>query len=200
MFLYFGPNLYFPQEHFPVKARAGVRRAHGAQLQHGPQGSWFIPTLCQTEGTHLKSSRSMAPWEYCCFFLLLLSGVWALLLIEAMSKTATSASANFLSGSQIQLWAQQGAFKCSFPFPNKKESLRKWGWCVLGCQQAAWGVTRCQQSVSQKVSLDTRKRLFLSFICLKLACCSALNCSADKRHAGLCFPFIMDRSDTACGV
>lgn len=57
MLLYFGPNLYFPQEHFPVKAWARIRRAHGAQLQCGPQGSWFIPTLCQTEGTHLKSSQ-----------------------------------------------------------------------------------------------------------------------------------------------
>lgn len=57
MLLYFGPNLYFPQEHFPVKAWARVRRAHGAQLHRGSWSSWFIPTLCQTEGTHLKSSQ-----------------------------------------------------------------------------------------------------------------------------------------------
>lgn len=63
-----------------------------------------------------REVRDPAPRQYCYFFPLLLSGMWALLKSEATSKTATPAPGNFLSGSQIQLWAQQGAFKCFFSY------------------------------------------------------------------------------------
>lgn len=58
----------FPQEHFPVKVWVRVRRAHGAQLLRESQGSWFIPTLCQTEGTYLKSGQKYTTMGILLFF------------------------------------------------------------------------------------------------------------------------------------
>lgn len=109
----------------------------------------------------------MAPWQYCCFFLLLLSEMWALLRSAAISKTAMSTPGNFLFSSQIQLWAQKGAFKCSFPISKEGDSRRKWStWCVSGCRQAAWGETCCQQSVSQPAGQSGHVQEIISFLYL----------------------------------
>lgn len=85
------PVLYFPSELLPVKLQARTRKACGVQLQHGPQGEHLFVSEVRLSACIWREVRNAAPWEYHCFFLLLLLGIWALLRNEATSKTATSA-------------------------------------------------------------------------------------------------------------
>lgn len=136
-----------------------------SSVDHRARGLFL---LCVRLRAHIsRVARRTAPWEYCCYFLMLLSGMWAVLLSETMLKTAMSAP-GILSASQIQLWAQQGAFKSCFPFSNKKESLSKGGWCVLCCQQAAWGGDTLP-AVRQADSQSGHMQQIISFLYLSEA-------------------------------